>query len=55
MRPWPAQLVQGGFPELAAGVEQVIDELQQLPLPAHEFGARLPTTTRVFGHRTQGG
>jgi len=47
-------LVQGGFTESAAGVEQVIDELQQLPLPAHEFGTRLPATARVLGHSTQG-
>jgi hypothetical protein len=48
-------LAQGSFTQLAADVEQRVDELQQLPLPAQKSGTRLSATARLLGHRTQGG
>ena len=41
-----------GFALLDAGGLQSIDEFEQLPLPAHELGAGLPTATIVKGHRS---
>jgi len=45
--------VEHGLALLDAGGLQRIDEFEQLPVPAYELGAGLPTTTIVVGHRSE--
>jgi hypothetical protein len=39
-----------GFAQLDTGGLQGIDDVEQLPLPAHELGARLSATAILIGH-----
>jgi hypothetical protein len=48
------ELAKGGFTELYAGGVKVIDEPEQLPLPADDLGAGLSATAIVLGHVMQG-
>jgi hypothetical protein len=47
------QLAKLGFAQLDAGGVKVIDELEQLPLPADELGAGLSATAIVVRHVLQ--
>jgi hypothetical protein len=42
--------VEFGFAQLDASGLQSIDDLEQLPLPAYELGARLSAATIAIGH-----
>ena len=39
-----------GFAQLDTSGQQGIDEVEQLPLPTDELGARLSATAIVIGH-----
>jgi hypothetical protein len=47
------QLAKFGFAQLDAGGVKVIDEFEQLPLPANELGAGLSATAIVVRHVLQ--
>jgi hypothetical protein len=47
---WPTAFLEIRFAQLDASGLQGIDDIKQLPLPAHELGARLSATAILIGH-----
>jgi len=52
---WPTAFLEIRFAHLDASGLQGIDDIKQLPLPAHELGARLSATAILIGQVAYGG